>query len=417
MHQESNLKPAFERLTNGNATEADRRLIQQALFSGNLVYTTGEREVAIGGNVSGSLILTGDQNNFSFSLSEESFEKLKELIFPKPRGISPPFPEPLRTTKQPLGIVGNQKDAPQTRGVRGFPGVGKTTLVSVLSRDPDVTETYSDGVLWTSLEQKPALMSIFANWGRVLGSDDFLRIPTPDEAAEQLAGILQERKMLLIVDDVWEADHGALFEKARARNCGLLFTTRLPKVANALAQTERAIYALPVLERDEAIKLMRILAPSVVSRYEKECAELLKALEYLPLAIHVAARLLREELRNDWGVEDLLEDIKEGAAIIKAQAPSDRIEGEHIPTVTALLRKSTDVLDEQTRECFAFLGAFAPKPATFDLQAMQAVWQVADPKPTAKILLNYGLLEPVSNGRYQMHALLVAHAQSLLTND
>lgn len=425
MSQESNLKPALERLTSSNATEDDRRLIQRALLSGNVVYTTGEREVAVGGNVSGSLIITGDQNNFSFNLPEELFGKLKETIFPKPQGIAPPFPElvfigrdeALRITKERLGIAGNHEAASQTLIVRGFPGVGKTTLVSVLSRDPDVSKTYSDGVLWTSLEQKPALMSIFANWGRALGRDDFLRIPTPDEAVEQLATISQQRKMLLIVDDVWEADHGALFQKARGSNCGLLFTTRLPQVANSLAQTERAVYALPVLEKDDALKLMRILAPNVVSRYEKECSELLEALEYLPLAIHVAARLLREELRNDWGVEDLIEDIKAGAAIIRAQAPADRIEGEHIPTVTALLRKSTDVLDEHTRECFAYLGAFAPKPATFDLQAMQAVWQVTDPKPTAKKLLNYGLLEPVGNGRYQMHALLVAHAQSLLTDE
>jgi len=77
-----------------------------------------------------------------------------------------------------------------------------------------------------------------------------------------------------------------------------------------------------------------------------------------------------------------------------------------------LLKNSTDRLDEQTRECFAYLGAFAPKPATFDINAMKFVWQVEDARPIVRELVNRGLLEPVG-GRFQMHALLVAHARSL----
>jgi hypothetical protein len=80
-----------------------------------------------------------------------------------------------------------------------------------------------------------------------------------------------------------------------------------------------------------------------------------------------------------------------------------------------LLQKSTDHLDSHTRECLAYLGAFAPKPATFDLADMKEVWEVDDPAPTARILIDRGLLEPVGSGRFQMHALLVTHARSLLT--
>jgi hypothetical protein len=87
-----------------------------------------------------------------------------------------------------------------------------------------------------------------------------------------------------------------------------------------------------------------------------------------------------------------------------------------MPTVTVLLQRSTDHLDELTRDCFAFLGTFAPKPATFDLTAMKAVWHVEDPKPIARTLVDRGLLEPVPTiGRFQMHALLAMHALSLLT--
>jgi hypothetical protein len=61
------------------------------------------------------------------------------------------------------------------------------------------------------------------------------------------------------------------------------------------------------------------------------------------------------------------------------------------------------------------LGAFAPKPATFDLEAMRVVWDVDDPIPTVRRLVDRGLLAPiVSQGRFQMHAVLVKHAQALL---
>jgi hypothetical protein len=424
MSASEELNAALERLVSGTPTEDDRRSVQHALLAGHIVYVAGERNVAIGGDAAGAIIVTGDQSQvIKLDLSGASYEKLQERLFPSPRGIPPPFPElifigregAVRDVKTLLGLGRSPSEAFRVAIVRGWPGVGKTTLVSVLSRDPDVAESFPDGVLWASLDQKPALISILAGWGRALGRNDLLRVPTAEEAVKQLGAILQSKRMLLIVDDVWEAGHGAIFLLARGGNCGLLFTTRLPTVAETLAQRPEAIYYLDVLSEDDGLKLMTILAPNVVSQYPGECRELVRDLERLPLAIHVAARLLSAESKHGWGATELLKNIREGAAVIRAVAPPDRVEEGGIPTVTALLQKSTNMLDEKTRDCFAYLGAFAPKPATFDLEAMKAVWQVPDAKPIVRELVDRGLLEPTGSGRFQMHALLVAHAKSLLT--
>jgi hypothetical protein len=417
------LRAALERLVAGSATGQDRGQVQQALLAGRMVYTAGERAAGAGGGATGTLIVTGDPDPFELELAVADYERLRERLFPPPQGIAPPFPEllfigreqALNDVKGLLGVGGAPGAPSRTAIVRGWPGVGKTTLVSVLSRDPEVAQRYTDGVLWTSLDQNPSLMTILAGWGRALGRDDLLRLASPEEAVQQLTALLRDRKMLLIADDVWEAAHGALFQQARSGGCGLLITTRLPEVADALVQTENAIYPLPVLAEDDALKLMRILAPAVVEQHPDECRELVTDLECLPLALHVAARLLRAEARLGLGVSDLLTDIREGAALIEARAPADRVERGTIPTVAALLQKSTDVLDEHTRDCFAYLGAFAPKPATFDLEAMRSVWEVDDPRPVVRELVEHGLLEPAGAGRFQMHALLVKHALSLLT--
>jgi hypothetical protein len=299
--------------------------------------------------------------------------------------------------------------------MRGWPGVGKTTLAAALAHDPDINQRYTDGVLWASLGQTPSLFAELASWGRALGVPDLNQARTIEEASNLLRGLMRNKRYLLIVDDVWAAQHAEPF-RVGGPGCVLLITTRLPEVANRLA-VPSAIYELQVLTDEAALNLLHELAPDVVASHSEESLTLVQELEGLPLALQVAGKLLHEEVSFGFGVIELLNEIREGVRLLESQAPADRAEinEDTIPTVAVLLQKSTDRLDEVTLECFAYLGAFAPKPATFDTAAMQSVWQVDDAKPTIRILVNRGLLEPFGDGRFWMHALLVKHARSFLT--
>jgi nucleoside phosphorylase len=329
--------------------------------------------------------------------------------------------EEMAELKRRLGILREEQSSGPVQvltAVRGWPGIGKTATATVLAHDADLLTAFPDGVLWTSLGPSPNLLSELATLGRALGTDEILRAPTLKEAASLLAAHLCNKRMLLIVDDVWEVEHVVPFQQARGEDCALLVTTRQPGVVNGLSLSDEAIYNLPALTEDRALDLLRILVPNVVAEHGDACRQLARDVECLPLALHVAGRLLNAESQMGWGVADLLNDLREGARLIEAKAPADMMdyETETIPTVAALLKKSTDRLDDFTRDCFAFLGPFAPKPATFDLDAMKAVWIVEDPKPIARKLVERGLLEPVGS-RFQMHALLVAHANSLLADE
>ncbi len=349
---------------------------------------------------------------------------------PRP-GSPPPIPgifigrdKGLRDLKTCLGIAVEDQAAvpPQPfTVVTGVAGVGKTTMAAALANEPDILGRYPDGVLWTSIGEKPSLISVMATWGRALGTDELLRVPTLPEAINQLRGLLLKKRLLLIVDDVWETQHAEPFRQSRGRDCALIFTTRLPSVADSLATLAptptQTIYHLPVLTEENALRLLRALAPTVVVEYPQESRELVRDLECLPLALQVAGHMLNVEAKRGFDVKDLLAELRSGKKLLEAKAPADRIdlENQTIPTVAALLRKSTDRLDSHTRDCFAYLGAFAPKPADFDLAALKRVWEVSDPRPIANELLDRGLLEPVGSGRFRMHALLVAHARSLAT--
>jgi hypothetical protein len=345
---------------------------------------------------------------------------------PRP-GSAPPVPpliigreEAMADLKLRLGVTKETQAFPTMQiltAVRGWPGVGKTTIAAALAHDSDIAAAFPDGVLWYSLGSNPDLFAGLATWGRALGANEFLHAKTLEEVSVQLAGILRDKRMLLVVDDVWEPEHAMPF-RVGGRSCTMLITTRLNSVAQALAPTPNNIYKLAVLTEKKSLELLQELAPTVVVQYPAQSLELVRELEGLPLALQVAGRLLNVEINYGFGVIELLDELHQGTKLLEARAPADRadIVNETTPTVAVLLQKSTEHLDGSIRDCFALLGAFAPKPATFDLDDMKAVWQVEDPKPVARVLVDRGLLEPVVElGCFQMHALLVMHACSLLT--
>ena len=327
---------------------------------------------------------------------QEAFDRLKQF---------------LRTDDRTFA----QDQSPPLVVMRGWPGVGKSTVAVALGHDLAVQNRFSDGVLWTSLGQQPSLVTELAGWGRVVGDANLAATSELTVISSRVRSLLHHKRMLLIVDDVWEAQHLAAFAVA-GPGCATLVTTRLPVVAQALASTSDEMYVLPVLPDEYGMELLTRLAPDIVAARPEKSLEVVRVLEGLPLALQVAGHLLNVEQTMGWGVDELLVELQDEARILEAQAPPDCADliSQSSPTVAALLRKSTDRLDDHTRECFAKLGPFAAKPATFDTDAMAYVWETKDPRPAIRELVGRGLLEAVGDGRFQMHALLVAHAKSLL---
>lgn len=383
---------------------------------------SGAGAAGVGGDATNSPITTGDHNTIHIG------DRIINLPPSPAPGSAPLKPalvigrdHDLQVLKQRVGIPTiDESPAPLKvlTAIRGWPGVGKTTLAATLAHDPDINVRFPDGVLWASLGQQPDLFGELAAWGRALGVPDLNQARTVEEASNLLRGLLRTRRYLLIVDDAWQAEHVVPFNVGGS-GCALLITTRLPEVARAIAPTPDDVYVLGVLSEADALALLRTLAPTVVAENEATSRDLVNDLEGLPLAIQVAGRLLHTEASYGFGVEQLLADIREGAKLIEAEAPADRAEvaKETTPTVAALLALSTNRLDKATLDYFAYLGAFAPKPATFDAAAMQAVWKIDDPRPTIRTLVDRGLLEPSSQSRFWMHAILVAHAKSFLTEE
>jgi hypothetical protein len=328
---------------------------------------------------------------------EDDLQKIKSRLFDKPaqKGMS----------RQVVTIV------------RGLPGVGKSTLAAYLANDPEIPAAFPDGgPLCASLGQKPDLFGELDSWGRALGIMDLMQEKTLEKARERIAAILRDRRMLLIIDDAWQAAHAKAL-MVGGKNCAVFITTRETKLAETLAPRAEDVYYLRVLNDEDGLKLMSALVPEIVKAYPSQSRSLVHELEGLPLALQVAGRLLRAKSAHGYDIKKLLRDLESGSALLQQEAPADMADlvTQTTPKVAALLKKSIEVLDDTTRDRFAALGLVPEKPATFSLDLMKAQWHTTDPLPTAELLADRGLIEPIpGKRRYQMHALLVALAYSLL---
>jgi len=296
--------------------------------------------------------------------------------------------------------------------VHGWPGVGKTTLAAHLCRDPELEAHFTDGVLWCSLGQNPDVRGELSAWERAVDpSCSERRSESTRELSQRLTHQVRGSRILLVIDDVWTRDDLELL-RIGGELSATLITTRQASLADELGSAER-VHRLKILDEAESLALLQVLVPELVAKHLEACREVMHALEGLPLAVRVAAALLRAEVRRGFDVEKLLRELTEDLLpVYRAPTPLG-VSCETTPTVSKLLQKSTDLLAPITRRRFAQLGELAPKPAVFDASTAAAAWNVQDPRTDLAELVDRGLLEVLDRGLFQMHSLLRTHAQSL----
>ena len=251
--------------------------------------------------------------------------------------------------------------------LQGMGGIGKTTLAIALARQRFMHDLFPDGILWTSVGPDPTIRNLLEDWGRAFG---VTLIAERNEAAcrDRLRGVLHERRALLVIDDVWETHHGQSFTIA-GPNCRTIFTTRESPVAHALATRERTI-KVDVLAPESALQLLASLAPDAVADDEESAKLLCAWLEYLPLALTLAGRMLANETDVPSRMKRLFAELLEHRAarlqLLQIDGRLGLSETEPV-SLQAILGMSVERLDGADQERFAMLSVFGGEPLTWDL--------------------------------------------------
>ncbi len=346
-----------------------------------------------------------------------------ELLNENSPFLAPPIP--------PQGIIGREELIEQIQNIlsldnekardiypialRGMGGIGKTTLAIAVAHNYEFQRVFPDGVLWVSLGPNPTILNDQQNWGRALGVDLSLE---RDEfiCRDRLRAALYQRKMLLVIDDVWETTHGASF-LVGGPQCHTLLTTRELSVANDLA-TQNRVLLVKVLEPDTSLELLNALAPEVVASDRCSAIRLCERLEYLPLAITLAGRLLANEVHVPSRMKRLLADLIEHreSRLRLIQSEGRRGLDEDNPvSLRSILGMSVKRLAELDQERFSLISSFGAYKYIWDIKNAAANWRCSSlqAEDTISRLIQRGLVER-SGEHYWMHSLLVDYAESLL---
>jgi WD40 repeat protein len=116
-----------------------------------------------------------------------------------------------------------------TAALRGAGGYGKTTLAKALAHDIDIQNAYFDGILWVELGEKGGeRVTTLINDLVALITGRSPQITTIEAARTVLAEALGDRRILLIIDDIWQKQHLEPFMHG-GQNTTRLLTTRFDK--------------------------------------------------------------------------------------------------------------------------------------------------------------------------------------------
>lgn len=279
-------------------------------------------------------------------------------------------------------------------GLVGMGGIGKTTLAIHLAHQ--LQAKFADGVLWaTAVATDP--MEIAEKWANAFGYD-FAGLKTLEERTQALRAMLAEKKVLIIVDDVFVASAVKLLLPDPETTAVLITSRHTDVVFNLDA---RPINLEELTPENSRQLLANYVGAERVDK-EREAADRICALvQHLPLAIAIAGGYLNSRPRRPLT-----------SFVDQLQSETDRLGLDHADReVRASISISWQGLDEVQKRIFSTLGVFdgrdfsaAASAAVAEMDYYQALDRLDD-------LVRLSLLQHCGDLRYQQHALLADFAK------
>ncbi len=207
-------------------------------------------------------------------------------FLPRPEDIAALKQAVLAPTNQPVVVTGTI----QKIGVHGMGGIGKSVLATALARDDEVRRAFPDGVLWLTVGQNPpSLTGLQLQLARMLG-DSPPAFEDIQQGRAHLSKLFAERACLVIVDDLWDAEHAKAFDALGSR-CQMLVTTRDGTLITALGAVEHRV---DILSEAQARLLLAEWTGRTVASLPVQADEVVRQCGRLPLALALSAAQIRD---------------------------------------------------------------------------------------------------------------------------
>jgi WD40 repeat protein len=242
-----------------------------------------------------------------------------------------------------------------TAALRGAGGYGKTTLAKALAHEPDIQDAYFDGILWVELGEKPDnLPSIISDLiTRLRGVPP--QLVTLDALASALGEALGDRRILMIIDDVWREQDLRPFLQS-GPNTTRLITTRIDKVLPADA-TRQSVDAMQ--DREALDLLVRGLPVDQIADQRSALRALVVRLGEWPLLLKIVNGFLRERVvRSHQPLAQAIAGANKRLAAKGLVAFDPRNADDRSKAVASTIGVSLELLNDSMRASFSELGIF-----------------------------------------------------------
>ena len=370
------------------------------------------------------------KNAYELGLMGETVDGEDGVYHPPMSPSDPAIPLPLSGMK---GFVGRNDLLEQLKEglltdegmeltvLSGLPGVGKTILAVQAVYDRDILAHFRDGVLWAGLGPQPNVLDLLSRWGKVLNMSPSEMKALRGRRAWSMAlhEAIGGRRILVVIDDVWQAEEALAFQIG-GQHCRYLLTTRFPHLAAQVAAA--GTLAVPELSDEDGIELLKHFAPQVVTDDPTMAQTLVRSVGGLPLALTLMGRYLRVQAHSGQPrrLQHAVEWLHDAEHRLRLSTPSPVVDRPaYLPLETpvslqSVIAVSDQQLDEQARIALQALSILPTKPNSFSEDAALAVSQV--PVETLDALCDAGLLESGETGRYAMHQTISDYARIYLNS-
>lgn len=273
-------------------------------------------------------------------------------FLPRPEDVAALKQAVLATTNQPVVVTGTA----QKVGLQGMGGIGKSVLATALACDEEVRRMFPDGVLWLTVGQNPPALTRLQSQLAAMLDDTPQAFDDTQQGRAHLSKLFAERACLLIVDDVWEAEHAKAFDALGAR-CQMLLTTRDGRLITALGAAEHRV---DVLSEAQAHTLLAEWTGGTVASLPPQADEVVRQCGRLPLALALSAAQIRDG--GSW--TDLVEALQ-AADLTYLDHPHG--------SIMKSLKVSVDALSSEEVRHYLALAAF-PADEAIPEAAVLTLW-------------------------------------------
>ena len=299
-----------------------------------------------------------------------------------------------------------------TTALEGAGGFGKTTLAAAICHHDDIITAFDDGILWTTLGQRPNVQQELTRLYAALTGDRPTFVDAEDASIE-LAARLEDKHCLIVIDDVWDPNDARLFLRG-GRLCARVLTTRRLQVVTGVGASRLLV---DEMTGEESVAMLVSRLPNRAD----DAAPFRRLAERLgewPLLLRLTASQLRERVERGDTVDGALAFVnraldKRGGVAFDPANPSSRSDA-----VASTVAASLAILSAQDRVRAAEIAILADAKLV-PLSAAAVLWglDAFDTEDLVQRLDDAAIVEfDLKTGTMRMHDVLRAHLHTQLTD-